>query len=181
MEPGGSRAFRASLEMNHEEALTLLRSEATRDEPILARWAMGASKPKDVIWTTLALPILISERLLGILRGGRFSGWDAVPVELRGKTGEILSRYYFMSVRGCCGSINYGESRRLERIYPGGVFPVWRGLYFDPVTWDGSDLFMADGSGFKFVVEAVKDALQEANVKNVLFEPLEEVELASLP
>jgi hypothetical protein len=167
--------------MTHEEALAVLRSEATRDEPIRARWAMGAAKPEDVIWTTLAIPVLISERLLAILREARLSGWDVVPVELRGKTGEILSRYYFVRVSGRCGPIDYGQSKKVDRIYPGGVFPVWKGLVFDPATWDGSDVFMAGGAGFKFVVEAVRDVLQKAKVKNVLFEPLDEVELESLP
>jgi hypothetical protein len=180
LEPGTSRAFRASLEMTHEEALSVLRGEAADDAPIRAQWAMGASKPADVIWTTLALPVLISERVLGILRERRFSGWDVAPVELRGRTGEILPRYYFMRVRGHCGPIEYDRSEKGHKIYPGGTFPVWKGLYFDPATWDGSDLFMAEGAGFKFAVEAVRDAVQNANVKNILFEPVDEVELESL-
>ena len=57
LEPGTSRAFRATLEMTHEEALAVLRGEAARDEPIRARWGMGASRPDDVSWTNLALPV----------------------------------------------------------------------------------------------------------------------------
>lgn len=167
--------------MTREEALSLLRSETAYGRPIRARWAMGASKPGDVIWATLALPLLISERLLGLLRDLQFSGWDVTPVELQGKTGELLSAYYFLRVHGRCGRLDYGQSKKVDKIYPGGVFPVWKGLYFDPATWDGSDIFMADGAGFKFVTEAVKGALEKAKVKNISFEPLAEVELESLP
>jgi len=179
-ERGDSRAFRASLELTHEDALALLRGEAKRQAPIRGRWAMGASKPKDVVWTTLALPMLVSERVVGALREGHFSGWDIVPVELRGKSGELLPTYYYLCIRGHCGRIDSNRSQKIDKIYPGGVFPVWKGLYFDAATWDGSDVFTASGSGFKFVVEAVKDALKTAKVKNVLLTPLDEVELESI-
>jgi hypothetical protein len=142
---------------------------------------MGASRPEDVIWTTLGLPLLISDRLLAILRDGRFTGWDVTPVELRGKKGEIVSGYHFVRVRGRCGPIDYGQSKKVDKIYPGGVFPAWKGLFFDAATWDGTDIFMASGAGYKFVVEAVRNALQEAKVRNVSCEPLDEVEIESLP
>lgn len=60
---------------------------------------------------------------------------------------------------------------------PGGVFPYWRGLYFDPDTWDGSDIFMPGGrTGWVFVLDHVRDALEKAHVKNVAFQRLDEVE-----
>lgn len=142
---------------------------------------MGASKPGDVIWTTVALPVLVSERLVGILHEGRFTGWDVTPVALQGKSGEHLSGYYFLRVRGRCGSIDYAQSKKFDKVYPGGVFPAWKGLYFDSTTWDGADVFTAEGSGFQFVVEAVRAAIQKAKVKNVLFERLDEVEFETLP
>jgi hypothetical protein len=163
--------------MTSEQALSVLRSETMRDTPIRARWAMGSSTPGDVIWTTLALPLLISERLRGVMEEGGFSGWDVVPVELCGKMGEALPRHYFLCLRGRCGPIDYSRSKKVDKVYPGGVFPIRKGLYFDPATWDGSDVFMAPGAGFKFVVESVRDTLQKAKAKNLLFESLNEVEL----
>jgi hypothetical protein len=33
-------------------------------------------------------------------------------------------------------------SVQVSRIFPGGIFPVWKGLLFEPESWDGSDFFM---------------------------------------
>ena len=181
VEPGAGRQFRASLDMSHSEALAVLSGDPPDNSPIGARWAMGASSPGDVVWTTSALPLLISERLVRRLREARYSGWEVTPVSLLGKKGEPLPPYFFLQLNGRCGPIDYRQSRRINKTYPGGVFPAWRGLYFDPNTWDGSDLFMAEGTGFKFVVEAVRETLVACLVKNLLFESLEDVELDSLP
>jgi hypothetical protein len=179
-EPGASRAFRASLELTHEDALALLKGEATRTASISGRWAMGASQPGDIVWTTLALPVLLGERVVAVLRKRGFTGWDVVPVDLRGKNGEPLPTYYYLCIRGHCGPIDKSRSTKVDKIYPGGVFPIWKGLYFDETTWDGSDFFVAAGAGFKFIAEEVKLAFQNAKVKNALLTPLDEIELESM-
>jgi hypothetical protein len=157
--------------MTHEEALAALSAEGSPSVPIRARWAMGLAKPTDVVWTTLALPLLVSERVVEVLRNGGFVGWDALPVELRGKMNEIIPGYYVVRIRGRCGPVDENQCVKIDGIFPGGVFPVWKGLYFDPSTWDGADVFMIEGTAFKLVVEEMKAALQKAKVKNLLFEP----------
>lgn len=142
---------------------------------------MGSSTPGDVIWTTLAVPILLSERVVGLMRDLELTGWDVIPVELRGKHGESLPTYYFLSVRGRCGPIDNNRSVRFETNMPGGVYPRWRGIYFDPATWDGSDLFTSSCDvAWVFVVDEVKKAFEKAKVQNVLFTPLNEVERRKL-
>lgn len=159
----------------------LRRGETTRQAPLRAEWAMGAAKPGDIVWTTLAMPLLLSQRAVGVLREGEFSGWDVVGVDLHGRAGEQLPTYHYLCVRGRCGPIENFRSERIEKIYPGGVFPMWKGLYFDPVTWDGSDVFMPAGNvGWIFVVERVKRAFEKAKIKNVIFTRLEEVERLKL-
>ena len=37
-----------------------------------ARWFMGPAKPVDIIWTGFAVPMLISERVVQILRDEQF-------------------------------------------------------------------------------------------------------------
>jgi hypothetical protein len=54
---------------------------------------------------------------------------------------------------------------------------VWKGLFFDPESWDGSDFFMpAERVGYVFVVEAVKRAFERAKIRNVEFKPLDQFE-----
>jgi hypothetical protein len=42
-------------------------------------------------------------------------------------------------------------------------------LYFDPSTWDGSDVFVSDKTGFTFVNASVKGALEAASISNLRF------------
>ena len=174
-ESGGSRAFRATLEIDDD--YPLFTGEVKRDMPIQAHWFMGAARPVDIIWTGFAVPVLVSERVVQILREGKFTGWDVTPVELRDKAGAHLPGYYFLSVLGRCGPIDYSRSETIQERLPGGWFPRLKGLYFDPATWDGSDIFLPEGTRFKFAVEPVKRALVRAKVKNIVFTRLDEIEL----
>lgn len=55
--------------------------------------------------------------------------------------------------------------------YPGGRFPCYKGQYFDPDTWDGSDLFTptTSSTGKIFMLEPVKQALDWAKIRNLIF------------
>lgn len=129
---------------------------------MIARWSMGARQPVDVIWTGIAAPVLISDRVVNLLSRARAGGWNTYEVALHGKGGEAIGGYHGyhgLSVHGRCGEIDNSRSVEVPKVYPAGVFPVWRGLYFDPETWDGSELFMSAGSeGWVFVVDEVKQA-----------------------
>ncbi|HEY8207038.1 MAG TPA: hypothetical protein VIG99_06145, partial [Myxococcaceae bacterium] len=129
---------------------------------------MGRSKPSDFIYTTLATPIIISDRVVGILKDGGFSGWRTYPIELLGKGGNRIPGYHGLAVHGRCGPIDESRAVKLDQIMPGGVFPAWYGLFFDSETWDGSDLFMTSSAkAWVFVVDAVKRALEKAKVTNM--------------
>lgn len=53
---------------------------------------------------------------------------------------------------------------------------MWIGLYFDPVSWDGSDVFLPKGNGRTFITEDLKSALERAGITNVYFTALSEAE-----
>jgi hypothetical protein len=159
----------------------MLRAEKTPPGPVEVRYAMGRSKPSDIIRTTSAHPIIISERVLGIFEGNRFSGWQTYPIHLFARDGTRIPGYHGLAVHGRCGPIDESRSVKLDKIYPGGVSPEWYGLFFDPATWDGSDLFMtASQKTWVFAVEAVKRAFEKAKVTNVSFAALDQQERARL-
>lgn len=138
---------------------------------------MGARSPRDVIWTGFAAPLLISDRIVDLLGKLGAQGWSTYKVQLSGKRGERITGYSGLSAPGRCGPIDNSRSVEIGRRFPAGIFPVWRGLYFEPQTWDGSHVFMPEGrAGWIFVVEAVKQAFEKAKVKNVDFRRLEEIE-----
>lgn len=45
-----------------------------------------------------------------------------------------------LATTGRCARIDLAQSRIVLREYPGGHFPEFVGHYFDPLSWDGSDL-----------------------------------------
>jgi len=179
-DPGFVRAFVAAIDVPADSALPLLRGDLHRVTPIEGRWAMGRAKPLDVVWTTLALPVLLSQRVVDLLRMEQVTGWDCIPCTLYGKSNQSWP-YAILSVRGRCGPIDVQKSTRIDKAYPAGVFPAWRGLYFDPLSWDGSDLFMPEGDvGWIIVTQRVKDLMEMAKISNVMFTPLDRVERVQL-
>jgi hypothetical protein len=142
---------------------------------------MGDPQPCDAIWTTLAVPLLVSSRVTEVLEARGFKGWTVFPIELAGSKGQRIAGFHGLSIPGRCGAIENERSIRVAKRYPAGVFPVWKGLYFDPETWDGSDIFMPQGNvGWVFVVKEVRDALDSAKVGNIAWTPVEEVERPTL-
>ena len=173
---GGNHAYRADIDVpSREECRALLRGEIKRDVPIIGQWAMGGAKPRDVVWTTWATPMLISERVVQILRDHQFTGWDVFPIQLLDKAGEPLPTYYFLQVHGRSGPRDPSKSEPFEEEMPGRWVPRLRGLYFDPDTWDGSDIFLPEKTAFIVVTEPVKRALARAKVKNVLLKRLDTI------
>jgi hypothetical protein len=153
----------------------------TLPAPVPARWFMGSKKPGDIIWTTFATSLLVSERVVTLLRDAGFTGWRTYAVDLVGYDGAPIPGYHGLAIHGRCGPIDDSKSVQVPKQFPGGVFPVWMGMYFDPDSWDGSDLFMSEaGGGWKFVVEDVKRAFQKAKIRNVRLTRLDEVERSML-
>lgn len=159
------------------DGYALYGGEVRPDRPLIFDFKKGASGSTayDFVGTTLPPLKLISDRVVEVLRS--FSGWSTYPVEVYGKKGERIPGYHGLSITGRCGPID--DSRSQPRIRPpaspaGRATREWIGLYFDPATWDGSDLFLPRGSGGTFVTEAVKTALERARITNVQFTPLTE-------
>jgi hypothetical protein len=174
--------FRGELSSeDDDDCYRVLRAEKTPPGPVEVRYAMGRSQPSDFIFTTSAHPKIISDRVLGILKGEGFTGWRTYPVHLYDKGGARIPGYHGLAIHGRCGPIDESKSVKLPKIYPARVSSEWYGLFFDPATWDGSDLFMTSSEmAFVFAVDAVKRALEKAKVTNVAFEATDQIELARL-
>jgi hypothetical protein len=173
---GSNQPFHADVDMTEEQSFALTRAEITLPYSVQARWFMGRKKPSDFIWTTLSVPRLVSERVVTVLRDAGFTGWGTYDVDLVGHDGAPIPGYCGFAAHGRCGPIDNSKSVEMPTVYPGGIFPAWHGLYFDPDTWDGSDFFMSeDGFGAIFVVEDVRRAFRKAKVRNVYFKRLADI------
>jgi hypothetical protein len=164
------------MEVGLDQANALTRGELTPKRPVNIRHYMG-SEPKDVVWTTFISPIIFHNRIIELLIAKRFSGWSTYPVIVYGKKGEVFEGYSGMAIKGRCGPIDKSKSEVVQRDYPGGKFPVLKGIFFDLKSWDGSDFFMSsDGSFFEFVTQPVKDCFEQAKVTHLNLDRLTDVE-----
>jgi hypothetical protein len=174
-DPCANRPFRARLS-DAERFLAYQLAESRPEADVAAYWAMGAAVPLDVVWTTLSGVALFSESVIERLTRANVTGWRSYPVTLMGKKGEQLSGYHGLSIIGRCGYLDSTMSTEIMRKYPGGVFPVLRGLYFDPDSWDGSDMFMSrNRHRWIFSVRRVKELL--GGYSNLRVQALSEIEM----
>jgi hypothetical protein len=165
--------------MRHPGEFSFPRCEDRPGKPVKVTYAMGGAVPGDVVWTTFAIPLVVSQRFIDVLQDNRFNGWGTYPIKVYNKAGELVPGYQGFCISGRCGPILYEKSEIVYEEMPGGRVPRYRGMYFNPDTWDGSDFFMPTtaSTGQKFVLESVKKALEKAKVKNLVFERLNEIVL----
>jgi hypothetical protein len=175
-ESGSRRAFRGRMAVETDD-FGLIRAEVHPAHPVKVEWAMGSAEPSEVIWTTHAVPIIIANSVVQLLRTHGFTGWSLYECAVQNKQRQPVLGFSGLAVTGRCGNLDHSMSVQVPRIFPAGIFPVWKGLLFDPASWDGSDFFMpAQGVGFVFVVEAVKKVFERAKIRNVKFKPLDQFE-----
>lgn len=146
-------------------------------QPVNMVHDMG-SRLHDVVWTSLN-PLVVRERVVKLMTDYGLSGWKTYPLDLP----DIVDseKYCGLCILGRCGPIDDAKSKIVMKQYPAGDFPIYKGLYFDLDTWDGSDLCLtSDESMWLIATERVRAAFIEEGVTNVDFVPLREFERVSL-
>jgi hypothetical protein len=137
--------------------------------------AMKGSRPADVMGTTLLSLRLVSQRFADLLLDNRFTGWHTHPVNLYDKKGNSIEGYQCLVVTGRAGPIDRSRSHiRLDPppVPQGAPTYVEVGMYYDPDSWDGSDIFIPQSTTAICVAERVKDAVEKAGLTNVQFTAL---------
>lgn len=171
-------ALRVRLSLEDVDPFALTRGEHIPTEPLKCECDEG-SRPLDLIGTTSAVLYVVSDRVTEALHENGFTGWSTYPVEI-GCMGTKIRGYQGFAAVGRCGPARH-EDVVLPPLGPGGeAVQGWRGLYFDPATWDGSDIFSPDSTAFVVVTDDVKRALEELDVENFEFEVITEWELPKI-
>lgn len=164
------------MEAPFEDALAFLRGDVRPKVPVKVRHYMGGNV-KDVIWTDYAAPIIVGPRVVQVLADEYLDGgWRTYPVEVYGRDGRVIEGYEGFAIVGRCGRVQNSRSEVVFREFPGGSFPVRRGMFFDPNSWDGSPIFMPRGDNAMFVTDDVRKSFERARIKNVRFDRLSEIE-----
>ena len=98
-ESGNSRAFRGKMDVETDD-IGLTRAEVHPSHPLTVEWAMGRAKPVEVIWTTHAVPILVADSVVQLLRSHEFTGWSLYEVSVRDKQGHLAPGYSGLEFHG---------------------------------------------------------------------------------
>ena len=136
----------------------------------------------DFVGTQYAPLRLVSERVLEAFVAGGVTGWEAATAEISDRGGQAIAGYRLLVVVGRCGAVDNSRSVLVDRIVPGNPkgSKVWKGLYFEEKTWDGSDLFNPGRSSLLFATEKVKRILEREKATNIHLESMLDVERVSL-
>jgi ribosomal protein L24E len=161
-------------DLTYEEIEDIFTARKSVTEPIVLHQDMG-SQPRDVIWTSAIKPLLIRDSVVDLLEQKEVTGWSTYPIDLPDvPSGES---YRGLSITGRAGEIDDSRSQITMKQYPARLAPVHKGLYFDPSTWDGSDLFVTeDANTWLFASSKVKSAFDEAGISDVDLVPAGEFE-----
>ena len=101
--------------------------------------------------------------------------------EITSRKGEPFGGYSFLQVLGKCAPIDDTKSILVEKEYPAGRFPAYKGLFFEEGSWDSSDIFSPLGFTMTVVTERVAQILKSEKIRGVEFVPLTEIYRSTLP
>ena len=174
-EDPGTPGFTVDVSLSLSEAFSTLRGDSVPKAPVAARWVMGRRKPQDFIWTTLAVPFIVSPKVISLFRERSFTGWSTYPVDVVGASDEQIGGYCGLAVHGRCGPFQPERSAPIQKPGPTGlVIEVYKGMFFDERAWDGSDVFMpSDKTGLVFLVQAVRDAVRKSKLTGITLDRCE--------
>jgi len=158
------------------DPVALLRGEIHVSEPVALEQFMGG-KPRDILGSGHAALFLVSDKFVEVLQEQQFTGWRTYSVVVHATDTRRVGDYRGFAVTARCGQVRQSEPIILPpRSEKGRAVPGRRGLYFDPASWDGSDIFAPPTTGHVFVLERVRDAIKRARLTNVTFDRVTEVE-----
>jgi hypothetical protein len=167
-------ALRAHREVPWPAASDLLLGRHRPEAPLEFRRDSG-SRLMDLVGTTAVAIKLFSERFVAALSAAGARGWGTYPVRLLDRAGGEVPGYAGLAVSGRAGPLDRGRTRVVALPPVGPGLPVSyeeRGMYFDPASWDGTDVFVPEGTTAVCVTDRVRRALTAAGATNLDFVPL---------
>jgi hypothetical protein len=174
-DPVSTKNYRGKIINQFEKNGNLLRNEY-KVSHLDIKHMEGSSEPGILFWNSVTEPFCISQSLLDILQQNKITGWSTIPVKVLTKSGgNTIDNFFALTVTGRADPINYLQTDIVFKQFPGGQFPHFKGIYFVPESWDGSDIFMertdSDGksSAFIYVTKKFVDTFKKNKVKNIRF------------
>ena len=178
-ESHSNRPFRGVIENFDFAEPEISRGEKNLTEIVPVKHSMGGKTLYDLIWTTNAFPLIVSERIIELFKSNSITGWKTYDVTIHSKKDELIDhKYYGLIITGRCGYRDYSTSSIVMDTIGITTEPHSKGYYFKHDFWDGSDLFMCNPdekgqtSMFRFCTEKVVELLKKEKIKNISFEKI---------
>jgi hypothetical protein len=142
----------------------------------------SGNKYCDLIFCGRISSFLLSSRIIDLLFDNNITGWKAHPAIIYDKKNRIIDGYFLFEIIGKSGVIDWNKSDKFKKQFVSNApfAEMVRGIYPDLSFWDGSDIFMAEGSLFIFMTEKVKDLFIKNRVTNVNITKTTEFEMIEL-
>ncbi len=155
----------------------LIAGEYNCDHPIIFKHVYG-KKLEDILDTGWPSLYLISDKMKNILEQENLTGWKTFIIQVLDKSGQEIKGYHGLSITGKCGSIDFSQCELIEKqlIYEGPISKYYKGLYIGLDKWDGSDLFLPEGTFQIITTQKAMDAFKKNKLTNIKFENLVDVE-----
>lgn len=142
----------------------LLKGRLDESMPVPAR-APAGRRWLDLVATDTVVVYAVSARFQAVLREAGATGWHTRAIDVGG---SLVRGHELLVVTGSCGPVDDTKSGyRVQYNREGVGYPVWTGLFFDPTSWDGSDVFCPSDSGMIFITERVCEAIRRGMLENV--------------
>lgn len=117
-----------------------------------------------------------SERFVKLLKENKIKSFKTYPIKFKSRHGN-KTKYYYLEVNNKLSPRDdlakavdiYAYYDKTKKIGIGK-----KGLYFELNEWDGSDIFGISGTLFYIVTRRLKDIIEEAELKNVVFRNVED-------
>jgi hypothetical protein len=114
------------------------------------------------------------------LNDAGITGFNLYPVVLKDKQKEDVEGYSGVSIVGRAGKVDFKKSEVIKEQPEGWpkVIERLKGMYFGLEEWDGSDIFLAEGSLYVFCTKKFVDAVSKLKGHNFEFTPVSEYRLS---
>ncbi|TPN89201.1 hypothetical protein [Aquimarina algicola] len=184
-ESHSNRPFRGVIENYDLAEPQISRGEKRINIVVPVKHSMGGKKLYDIVWTTNAFPLIVSERVIRIFEKNSVTGWETYDVNVLTKKDELINEKFFgLIITGRCGYRSYANSSIIMDKIGITMEPHVKGLYFKDNFWDGSDLFMCNpnengqSNMYRFCTERVAKLLNKEKVKNIAFDKVSDITMS---
>ena len=185
-DPLATRPFRlVPKEQGREYSLgflfNLAKGKNFLEEPIQFFPTKG-NKATQVLWSEIVFLLCVSTKVVSLLQENKITGWSTYPAQDFDRSGILLPGYNGLSITGkeCRRDRSQSTIIMKKNKLSGKPMRFYKGLYFIGSDWDGCDFFYVSSFGGIVVTKKVKELFSKANITNIEFISLPEVELSVL-